>query len=426
VDILERAERLTMHAVRIEDKPRYQWRGLMLDESRTFLGEYYVKRLLDWMAKHKLNVFHWHLTDNQGWRVQILKYPELTSIGSHRKGTQYLAWGKPDVIETTVHAGFYTQDSIRSVVEYAAERNIMIVPEFGMPARFSAAIAAFPWLSCTDKKRDVPVRLKGENDAPFACAGKEEVYRFIYDVIDELTALFPAPYFHIGGDGGEPLPWDDCPRCRQTAEENRLRGREGLKGFFYDKIALYLVDKGKKPIARNDILETAAHGKSFVIQYGTRGRDKQCEEHAAAGGALIAAKHEAFSFDMPYASVNLRTTYQFEPEQYNLAPGEGGLMGVEAALWTEWVRTRERADYQLFPRLEALAEVAWSPKEQRDYDNFLKRLERYVPVLERAKVFSAPPRVWNCGKLKAYTATRTFLKKNAHREYKRAITKSKA
>lgn len=428
-DILGHSEVLTLHALLIKDAPRFDYRGLLLDESRYFHGMETVKHMLDMMALHKLNVLHWHLTDNEGWRVEIKKYPKLTEIGAFRKGSQNMAWGDK-TIDWIPHDGFYTQTEIKEIVAYAARLNITIVPEVDMPAHLGAAIAAYPELSCRNVKMDVPVVHGGTPETNgignvIACAGKDSTYTFIYDVIDELCDLFPGPYFHIGGDEAPKNEWKRCPNCQKLMEAEGLKTEEDLQGYFNNKICVYLKRKGKRLIGWNEILKAGQLDKSVIAEYWTHMRDPAVENYLPGGGQIIVAKHQAFYFDMPYAQNNLKTTYDFEPEKYGLKDDRGGIIGLEGTLWTEWIPTEERLQYQLFPRMEAFAEVAWTPYSERNYKDFEKRLKKFLPALDKLGVEYCPLSMVNVGGLKKLDIMRKFNKSNAHVEYNRAMVVKK-
>ncbi len=425
-DLLETAEFLTLHAVYIEDEPRYNMRSIMLDESRYFHGMDVVKNLLDMMAYHKLNTLHWHLTDNEGWRIEIKKYPLLTEVGAIRKGSQTMAWGN-ECIDWTLHEGYYTQHEIKEIVQYASRLNINIIPEIDMPAHFGAAIAAYPWLSCRDVEIEVPIVHGGSPEKNgigqvIACAGKESTFRFIYDVLDEVCALFPAPYVHIGGDEAPKGEWKKCPHCQKTIEEMGLKDEENLQGYFNNKIAVYLKRKGKRMIGWNEILTSSKLDNSIIAEYWTSRRDMKVENYLLSGHDVIIAKHQAFYFDMPYAQNNLRTTYEFEPEKYNITAGLKGILGVEGALWTGWIATEDRLNYQLYPRMQALSEVAWTPAENRNYKDFIDRLKKHLPILDRYDVVYCPLSMVNQRGLKKNAIVREFNKRNAHVEYNQAMS----
>ena len=424
-DLLENPEFLTLHAVHIDDEPRYAFRSLMLDEARYFHGVDTVKNILDMMAYHKLNVFHWHLTDNEGWRIEIKKYPRLTEIGGVRKGSQTMAWGN-QVIDWTLHEGYYTQSEIKEIVAYAERLNIMIIPEIDAPAHFGAAIAAYKELSCADVEMETPIVHGGTPEKHgignvIACAGKESTYQFIYDVIDEVTALFPAPYFHIGGDEAPKAEWQKCPHCQKVIKEMGLKNEEELQGYFNNKIAVYLKRKGKRLIGWNEILTAKRLEKDIIAQYWTFNRDMNVENYLLSGHDIILSKHQAFYFDMPYAQNRLKTTYEFEPEKAHITRAQEGILGIEATLWTEWIPHEERIDYQLYPRIEALAEVAWTPKDQRNYKDFIARLKKFLPILDRNGVEYCPLSLANPKGLKRAKTIKEFNKRNAHVEYNHAL-----
>lgn len=392
LDTAKKAQSLSMDCIRIEDEPRFRWRGMSLDESRHFFGVEYVKRYLDFLAMHKLNVFHWHLTDDVGWRIEIKKYPLLTEIGSKRKDTQLYGWGSRKLEGKPYAPGFYTQEQIREIVAYAAARFITVVPEIDMPAHFAAAIAGYPYLACREKPSEVqwfyggtiPEKTMGWKDwnRP-ACAGKESTYDFIFHVLDEIIPLFPAPYFHIGGDEAPKEEWKNCPHCQQAIREHGLRDVEELQGYFNNRIAAYLKEKGKRLIVWNEALQAGNLDKSVIGQYWTPQRDKFAEKYINEGGEMIMSRHQAFYFDLPYAQRPLKNTYCFEPVQAGIHPeSEQNVLGVEAEMWTEFIPSIRRLEVFLFPRMQALSEVAWSPKEKRDFKSFLERWEHFKPVLD--------------------------------------------
>ncbi|MBQ4072297.1 MAG: beta-N-acetylhexosaminidase [Clostridia bacterium] len=426
-DLIENPDFLTLHALYIEDEPRYEVRSIMLDEARYFHGADVVKNLLDMMAYYKLNTLHWHLTDNEGWRIEIKKYPKLTQVGGIRKGSQTMAWGNK-FVDWTLHEGYYTQQEIKEIVQYAERLNIAIIPEIDMPAHMGAALASYPWLSCSGKEIEVPIVHGGSPDKNgighmIACPGKEETtFRFIYDVLDEICQLFPAPYVHIGGDEAPKSEWKKCPDCQKLIKEKGLKDEENLQGYFNNKIAVYLKRKGKRMIGWNEILSAKKLDNSIIAQYWTFKRDMKVENYLLSGHDVILSKHQAFYFDMTYAQNNLKTTYAFEPEKYNLNSKTGGILGLEGCLWTEWVPTEERINYQLYPRMQAFAEVAWSPSEVRNYKDFIVRLKKHLQILDKYGIEYCPLSMVNQGGLKRIKAMSEFQNKNAHAEFNRAMS----
>lgn len=427
-DLVDNAAALTVPCCEINDAPRYAWRGMSLDVSRHFFPVDEVKRYLDLMARNKLNVFHWHLTDDQGWRIEIKKYPLLTEIGAKRKDSGIHGWRSADM-EGKPHEGFYTQAEIRDIVAYAAKRNIMVVPEVDMPAHFAAAMAAYNWLGCREVPCEVhwfyggyvPGKIGWKDWNRSACAGKESTYEFICNVIDEVTELFPAPYFHIGGDEAPKDEWKKCPECQKRMKENGIANVEDLQGYFNNRIAEYLKTKGKRLIVWNEALKANNLDKSVIGQYWTPQKDRHAVNYVNNGGEMIMSKHQAFYFDMNYSQYPLRNTYQFEAEKEGVAPqAQNRILGLEGELWTEFIGDREKLDMNTHPRMEALAEVAWTPKGQRDFKDFMQRVHHEETVLDKLGVNYAvdevalPKNLFQKGK-----TTRMFYKCDQHVEVRR-------
>ena len=298
----------------INDKPRFSWRGVQLDESRHFFGKEYVKKMLDMMFMLKLNVFHWHLTDDQGWRIEIKKYPLLTEIGSKRAYTQIHGWGSTDIINEE-YSGFYTQDDIKEIVDYAAKRGIMVVPEIDFPAHCAAAIAAYPWLACREINRDVPGYSGGaipqrklrqfDKNRPI-CPGKNKTVDFVKNVIDEVCSLFPAPYFHIGGDEAPKSEWKKCPCCQKRIKDNNLKDEEDLQGWLNNEILAFVKSKGKGLIGWNEVLKAKSLDKSVICQYWTPKKDSRARDWANNGNSVILSNHQSFYFDMTMLNTLLK------------------------------------------------------------------------------------------------------------------------
>lgn len=377
--------------VEISDKPQYKWRGQMLDVSRHFFDKAAVKDLLDDMFRLKLNVFHWHLTDDQGWRIEIKKYPKLTEIGSKRSFTQVGGWGSSKT-EDIPHGGYYTQEDIKEIVEYAAQRCISIVPEIDVPAHFAAALAAYPHLACRNIQSRVFGKmggrlftLKGIRDwnRP-ACLGKKESLQFIFDVYDEVCGLFPFEYFHVGGDEADVSEWKKCPDCQKAMKEMGFANEKELQKKLTNELCEYLKSKGKHMIAWNDVLRqgTERLDTDMVVQQWLPGQDKHTRHFAEIGGKIIMSNHKSFYFDMTYAQYPLKNTYAFKPSQYGIND-KNKMLGVEGEMWTEWVPSVSKMQFMLHPRMEALAEVAWTPESSRDFNDFRARYEGYKSVYKQ-------------------------------------------
>ena len=375
----------------IEDAPRFQWRGLQLDESRHFFGIETVKRLLDMMFAEKLNTFHWHLTDDQGWRIEIDRFPQLTAVGSRRRKTQIGGW-ESFLCDSEPHEGYYTKAQIRDIVAYAEARGITIVPEIDFPAHCASAMAAYPYLACVEKETEVPYYFGGYipqlRHFDFRwnrtlCCGKDSTFDFVYGVLDEVCELFPSKYIHIGGDEAPHGEWQRCPACQQVMRDNRLQNETELQGWFENKVIAYLKDKGRVAVGWNELIRAEGIDRDNVaVQYWTRKRDAKAEAFVNNGGKAILSNHQSFYFDMPYAMYPLTNTYQYQPEDFgiNLQKAQN-VLGVEGELWSEWIPDRARLDFLAVPRMQALAEVAWSPPEQRDFGDFKRRLDCVKPSL---------------------------------------------
>ncbi len=367
--------------VKITDFPRFAWRGFMLDEGRHFLGMDFVKRMLDLMALHKLNVFHWHLTEDQGWRIEIKKYPKLVTTGSTRKETQvggFLSFitKKRD---NYPHNGYYTQEELKEIINYASARFISVVPEIDIPGHSMAALAAYPELSCTGGPFEVQTGFGIKKEV--FCAGKESTFNFLKDIMKELFSIFPSGFIHIGGDEVPKTRWKNCSECQNRIKTENLSDEHGLHTYFVNRISKYLLSNNKIPIGWNNILSSDLH-EDVLGQYWI-GRSKKVVEHARNGRKFIISKFFSTYLDYNYYLTPLRKCYRFEPIPKELEQEfHENILGIEAPLWTEWVADTQRADWQIFPRLTALAEVGWTLKENRDYDSFKRSLIKFYKRLE--------------------------------------------
>ena len=341
--------------VSIEDAPRYAWRGVMLDTARHFYPVDFIKQQIDLMSYYKFDVFHWHLTDDQGWRIQINQYPKLTGVGAWRTEADGSRYG-----------GFYTQDQIRDVVAYARERNVMVVPEIEMPGHSSAAIAAYPELSCSGKPITVPTTWGVFRDVD--CVGKDATFAFLQNVLDEVIALFPSPYVHIGGDEVPDGVWADCGACTQLAAANGFKNDEqGLHSYFVGRIQKYLVSKGRTLVGWDEILEGHLDPNAIVEVW--RGPD-EAQKALANGNRIIVAS--PFYLDTPIDRMTLQDLYRTNPFDNPLfAQYPGKVLGGEAPLWSERATPMNGAA-RLYPRLLAIGEHMWNPGAN-DWQDFLLR-----------------------------------------------------
>jgi len=347
--------------VAIEDYPRFGWRGLMLDVSRTFLNKNLVKRYIDLLSYFKLNTLHWHLTDDQGWRIEIKRYPRLTTVGS-----------KFDP-EHNEMGGYYTQEDIREIIEYAALRNVTIVPEIELPGHACAAIAAYTNLSCSGiRPRIHPFFMGPGVHTEIFCAGKNEVYEFIYNVLDEVAALFPSPYIHIGGDEAPKDEWKKCPHCQKKMQENGLNNEEELQSYFVKRIGEHLRKKNKTLIGWDEIMEGGKlKGDEVVMNW--RGWHAKQNESAIADKKfkVISCPTSHCYFDYSYQITDTKKVYSYEPVPENATSDvASNYIGVQANFWSHIDRCENGIDRMLFPRLFALAEVGWSKPENKNWQRF--------------------------------------------------------
>jgi hexosaminidase len=384
----------TIPCARIEDQPRFKWRGLLLDVSRHFFTKREVEQLLDEMALHKLNRLHLHLTDDQAWRIEIRKYPRLTQVGAWRKG---IGFGLDPKASTAYgpdgrYGGYYTQADIRELVAWAAARHITIVPEIEMPGHSSAALAAYPQLSCSGAGYSTDV---GGGIFPGVyCAGNEETFEFLSNVLAEVIELFPGQYIHIGGDEVPKGNWRNCPKCQARKAAEGLKDEKELQSYFVRRIEKVINSKGRSLIGWSEILEGGLAQNAAVMDW-----IGGAVEAASAGHDVVMTPTTHCYFDY-YQSTNraaepraiggflpLDKVYSLEPAPARLEPRyQSHILGAQGNLWTEYVPSFKHAQYMIFPRLCALAEAAWSPKAARQYADFARRLRVHLERLDQLGV----------------------------------------
>ena len=382
--------------VRIEDWPRFPWRGFMLDVSRHFFSKSEVETFLDTMALHKLNVFHWHLTDDHGWRIEIRKYPKLTQVGAWRSGGGFgfdpkttTAYG-PD----GRYGGFYTQDDIREVVRYAAARHITIVPEIEMPGHSTAALAAYPEYSCTGGPFE-PSMTAGIFNGIYSPA-KEETFKFLADMLTEVIPLFPGKYIHIGGDEVPKDTWRNSADCQALMQREDLKNEEELQSWFTRRIEKIVSARGRSMIGWSEILQGGLPQNAAVMDW-----IGGAKEAASAGHDVVMTPTAYCYFDFYQSSnhvaepkaatwggpLTLEKMYAFEPMPTNVPPNlQSHILGAQGNLWTEQIPNFKQAEYMTFPRACALAEVTWSAKDARNWDDFMRRLQGHVRRLDAMNV----------------------------------------
>jgi hexosaminidase len=374
--------------VYIKDNPRYEWRGMHLDVCRHFFPVSFVKRYIDLIAAYKMNVFHWHLTEDQGWRVEIKKYPKLTSVGAWRSGTMVGSY-KDKKYDTIRYGGFYTQEEIKDVVAYATARHITVVPEIEMPGHSLAAIAAYPWLSCTGQKQEVA---KGWGVFDDVYCTKDSTFQFLQDVLTEVMDLFPGKYIHIGGDECPKTRWKTCAHCQSLIKKEKLKDEHELQSYFITRIEKFLNSKGKQIIGWDEILEGGLAPNAAVMSWrGTEGgiaAAKQKHKVVMSPGKPCYFDHyqnkNKSAEPLAIGGFNpVDSVYNYNPTPKVLNEQEAQfIMGAQGNVWTEYILNEKQVEYMAVPRMIALSEVLWTKPENKNFDNFYKRLNQNRFILD--------------------------------------------
>ncbi len=385
---------LQVPCITVSDYPRFGWRGMHLDVSRHFFSSEVVKQYIDLMAMYKMNTFHWHLVDDQGWRIEIKKYPKLTEVGAWRVDQTNINWRERKIAKGEVpsYGGYYTQEQIKEIVAYAQQRNISIVPEIEMPGHSAAAIASYPQLSCTQKPQ-LPLTGGDYTDASSNfCAGNEESFAFIQDVLIEVIALFPSRYVHIGGDEVEKDPWKKCERCQSRIKIENLKDEDELQSYFIKRIEKFLASKNKKMIGWDEILEGGLAPEATVMSWrgeagGIEAAKMKHDVVMTPGVPCYFDHYQGDPVTEPFAIGGFNTlkrVYDYEPIPKELNEEQSKyVLGAQANLWTEFVTTAEHVEYMILPRMLALAEITWSQKSSRDWNGFNQRLQSHFRSFEQ-------------------------------------------
>jgi hexosaminidase len=383
----ERRPSIDVPGVEIQDAPRYRWRGMHLDVARHFFPKEFVKRYIDELVLYKMNTFHFHLTDDQGWRIEIHAYPKLTQVGAWRSGSMIGPYADQRY-DSIRYGGFYTQDDIREIVAYALKRHVTIVPEIEMPGHAMAALAAYPELSCTGGPFEVA---KGWGVFDDVFCPSEETFTFLEGVLSEISVLFPGKYVHVGGDECPKTRWKACPHCQALIKGEGLKDEAGLQSYFIRRIERFLNARGKQLIGWDEILEGGLAPNATVMSW--RGTDGGIAA-AKQGHRVIMTPGSHCYFDYyqgdpryePLAIggyTPLEKVYSYEPTPPELTTEEQKfILGAQGNLWTEYITTPQQVEYMAIPRMAALAEVLWSPKQQRSYPDFQQRLMAHFALLD--------------------------------------------
>lgn len=398
---VEKSSNLEIASVNVQDEPRFAYRGAMLDVGRHFFSVAFVKKYIDYLALHKLNYFHWHLTEDQGWRIEIKKYPKLTEIGSKRNGSiigKYPGKGS----DNTPEGGFYTQEEVKDIVKYASDRFITVIPEIEMPGHSSAAIAAYPELSCfPNEKTNLPANMISDKSKQEMANGRnkivqetwgvhadifvptENTFKFLEDVLDEVIALFPSKYIHIGGDEAPKDAWKKSEFCQQMIKEKGLKDEHGLQSYFIQRIEKYVNGKGRTIIGWDEILEGGLAPNAIVMSWqgeaGGIAAAKENHQVIMTPGSHVYLDHSQTKNEKEVTIggfLPLEKVYSYEPIPKELNEQQAKyVMGAQGNVWTEYMANPAKVEYMIFPRLSALSEVLWSPKDKKDWSQFQTKIE---------------------------------------------------
>jgi hexosaminidase len=389
--------KVTVQSCTVTDYPRFTYRGMHLDVSRHFFEPTDIKKWIDLLALYKINTFHWHLTDDQGWRIEIKKYPLLQSISAYRDET-IIGHKKdsPHRFDGKRYGGYYTQDEVKEIVKYATQRHITVIPEIEMPGHALAALAAYPQLGCTGGSYKTATYWGIFDDV--YCAGNDETFTFLQNVMDEVLPLFPSKYIHIGGDECPKTKWKTCPKCQKRIKDEHLKDEKELQSYFIGRMEKYLNSKGRQIIGWDEILEGGLTPGATVMSWtGEEGGIAAAKQHHDA--IMTPEKYVYLDYYQslypaePLAGggyTPLSKVYNYEPITSELSGDEAKyIKGVQANAWSEYLASPAQAERQLFPRMLALAEVAWSSKENKNYPDFLKRLRYQQPLLKKLNINAA-------------------------------------
>ena len=379
--------------IKIKDHPRFKYRGMHLDVGRHFFSVNFIKKYIDLMARLKMNTFHWHLTEDQGWRIEIKKYPKLQEIAAYRKETLIGHYNdQPHQFDGKPYGGFYTQEQIKEVVAYAKTRQVTIIPEIEMPGHSQAAIAAYPELGCTGEQVEVATKW-GVFDEVYC--PKESTFKFLEDVIDEVVALFPGKYIHIGGDEAPKTNWKNCEYCQKLIKKEGLKDEHGLQSYFIARMEKYINTKGKQIIGWDEILEGGLAPNATVMSWrGTSGAVEAAKEGhdviLTPGSHCYFDHYQSEDENEPLAIggfLPLEKVYHFNPIPEELTEEESKyVLGAQGNVWTEYMKSEKQVEYMAFPRAVALSEVVWSSPEHKNYSDFINRLEQYQKRLDQLEV----------------------------------------
>ena len=389
--------------VEIHDYPEFSYRGFMLDSARHMTKLDDIKKLIDAAALVKMNYMHWHLTDDQGFRLELESHPEITEIGSKRASSDF---GKYHFNEE--YSGYYTKNEIREIINYAAERFIEVVPEFDLPGHNLALLASHPELSCRGEALSVGTKQGIYDD--ILCAGNDDSLKVAFDILEEMCELFPCKYFHLGGDEAPKKRWKECPKCQERIKAEGLKNEEELQGWIVNKAIDFLREHNKQAIVWNESINSSMMPDDCIAQ---RWMDKKnrCAKYANSGKGVIVSDFFFFYCDYPYGQTPLKKTYNHSPYFKGLDEnGKSNIAGVEAPIWTEYIRDFDKLSYMCFPRFTAVAEIGWTSEKNKNLKSFMDRFNAIKNLYDEIGIKPADANEWNPNLIESFMQVRRFRK----------------
>ncbi len=389
----------------VHDKPRFAYRGFMIDSARHMQEIDEIKKIIDVMSMLKFNIFHWHLTEDQGWRFESEKYPELNTKAAVRKFSDF-----GTTINNKPYGRVYTKAEMKGIVDYCAERYIDVIPEFDMPGHVSSLLHVFPELSCHGKAVEVKTHQGIYND--ILCPSREKTYSIVESIIDEFCEIFPYKFFHIGGDEAPPKQWEDCPECNRLKAEKGLSKWTEYQNLYMNKIIDYLAQKGKDTIVWNDAAKGSNLDKRAILQFWKEGYTKPSVDFANSGGRMILSPFKNYYMDYDYQITPFRKTLSFNPKLSGLTDeGYKNVIGLETPIWTEYIWENEKLERFLFPRVIAVAQTAWSEKVF-EFDDFVDEIEYVSKLISDKGVVFENTSEWGYSKLSTPLGWLKFVNKH--------------
>lgn len=383
----------------IRDEPAFSYRSFHIDSARHFFPMEEMKKMIDMACFFKLNRFHWHFSDDQGWRIECKAFPKLHEIGAYRKGDHFGKF-RSDAVE----GGYYTRQEVRELVDYCHARGIQVVPEIDIPGHVTAILAAYPHLSCRGEKMEVSTKVAITRD--ILCAGREEVFDFLETLLDDMLELFPDPWFHIGGDEAPKIRWEQCPHCRKRMEAEKLESTRQLQGYMANRVVSFLRSRGRRALMWNDGAFGGNVDPDVVLQVWFADQGGALDAHMARGGQVMLSPVERCYCDYPHGAHPLAGVYGLDTQPAGYPAGS--VIGGECLTWTEFVRTPERLQELAWPRYTALAEVLWTGPEKGSYEDFRARLDGLLPAFGEMGIHLMDAACWDPDPAEAEAQTKAF------------------